>query len=450
MIPTGGSDSRRRRSVRARGEENPPIVGRWMAALALIIQATAGCSSRAASPRHQHVGELAPPATAPAMSATSTVPAVQPPRLDKSLLATRVKNAYHMRAAGQANEARAEFAKIVLVLIGAGEIPAPGLGAATGFAVPGRTTAGFTIEGGAEAGTLFFDLRTGEPFAFSPGVSLRPEGPAVDAPFFVTAPPSLHDPTTGYDAALGGALVAVHPEGHRAYVLDERCRMQEWNIAEARTTRALGAHRPALVAAGQVPEECATCACDAEGFRSTVVTVDGRWLVSQWGRWNLASGAFSRLPIPWTWDGHQPAVSPDGRYVAFIRENPKAPPDAMVGKHFLALYDMELRKSPAAPKALPTLSNGSPLSFGTTPLRVCVHDYGDRVFAVPSLAQLATWATGEKGDSYQAGRPRDPLLDCSPKAATPPPHPDLTARLAAHVCSFGGFLLPREHCEHAR
>jgi hypothetical protein len=296
---------------------------------------------------------------------------------------------------------------------------------------------------------LVFDPDTGEPFALS-DVSLRPEAPVVDAPFFVTEPLGLHDPTAGRDAPLGGELIAVHRDGHRAYVLDERCRLQEWNIAEARTARALGSHRPPLVAARPVPEECAACACEIEGFRRAVLTADGHWLASPWGRWNLASGAFSRLPIPWTWQGFPPALSPDGRYVATIRDDPKAPPSAMVGKNFLMVYDMERGAPLGPPKALPTLSNSTPLSFGIDPVRVCVSDYGERAFAVPSLEVLAKWATGEEDDDYSRKRRRSSMLDCQPSpAAGPPPRAELTVRLAQRVCSLGKFLLPREYCERA-
>jgi hypothetical protein len=183
-------------------------------------------------------------------------------------------------------------------------------------------------------------------------------------------------------------------------------------------------------------------AYEVETFRRTVITPDGRWLVSLWGRWNLASGAFLRAPIPWTLDDFLPALSPDGRYFAYVWVNPKAPPGAMVHKDFLKVYDLERGMAVGQPQELPILSNSSPLSFGTNPLRVCVFDYGYYAFAVPSLSQIGKW----EGDK----RTRDPLLDCTlPAAPAPPPHAELTVRLAPHVCQVGRFLLPRESCERA-
>lgn len=427
------------------------IGSRWVAALALVAQAAVGCSSQAVSRRRQRAPDPAPPATTPMTLAAPAAPA-PPPHIDKPVLAARLEKAYRLRQSGQVDEASAEFNKVVRILMSAGEVPVPGLGAVTGFAVQGRTTAGFTIDGGAEAGTLFFDMRTGDPFAFSPGVRLRTEGPVVDAPFFVTVAPNksmgVFDPTTGIDASVGGALFAVHPDGQRAYVLDEHCRVQEWSIAKARTTRALGGHRAALVAA-DVPSGCHGCGCDAESFRGAVITADGRWISSRWGRWSLATGAFTPLPFFWKWTGFWPAMSPDGRYFAYIRANPRAEPAALVNANYLVLYDVEHGTHRVAPKLLPALSNGHPLSFGTNPRRVCVFDYGRYAFSVPSLALLATWGTDQNVDgAAPSARAPSPLLDCEVmNAPTPLLRADLTARLASRVCFVGGFLLPREQCE---
>jgi hypothetical protein len=354
-----------------------------------------------------------------------------------------VEAAYRVRAAGRVDESRAMFADTVGLLVRAGEVPVVGLGKERSGAVQGRATVGITISSGDASGSLFFDTATGEPFAFGAGIWLRAEGPTVDAPFFVTQSPTLYDPTTGHDADLHGTFIVVHPDGHRAYVLDEACRLQEWNVAEARPARALGVHRTSFPME-EVEEGCPGCPCDGQSFHGARISTDGGWLVSQWGRWRLTSGEFKPLPFRWSRGGYAPALSPDGRYVARVRVDPGTPRDAAPSRTQLVLYDLERGTSRVAPRALPFLSNGDPLTFGTAPLRVCVTDYDLYAFAVPSLAVLsarqASWET----------RLPDPIFTCS-SSTTPAPEPsaEVMARLASHVCSLGGFLLPREQCEHA-
>ncbi|NUQ78583.1 MAG: hypothetical protein HUU21_34070 [Polyangiaceae bacterium] len=338
--------------------------------------------------------------------------------------------AYRQRATGKVDEARAAFGDIVQRSVRAGEMPALGLGKSTGYVVLGKAAAGFSIDG---IGALFFEPSTGNPVAFGPEIALHPEGPALDAPFFMTADLSIYDTTTGRKADIGGVGVAVHPDGHRAYILDDQCRVKEWDITRARTLRALGRHKPSVDAMDVID------ACDARSFEGAAISANGKRLSSRWGRWSLVTGAFTSIGIRWVRSGFRPAVSPDGRYIASLRRNPKAAADALVDVHWLELRDLEQGTTVTAPTRLPVLANEAPLSFGTNPLRVCIFDYNRYAFAIPSLLLLA--ASADEAAS-------SPLLDCGKRSpARPPPLPELLQRLAEHVCSVGGLLIPREHCE---
>lgn len=356
-------------------------------------------------------------------------------------------NAYDMRARGETTEASAAFDELVNVLVSLGETRAPGLGGAQGEVVKGRTSAGFTVITGDPKGTWFFDIETGDPFAFAPEGALRRGTPPLDGSLFVTLEAGeqlgLFDPVHRSHVELPGALFSVHPDGHRAYVLGEDCRIREVGLEKMNVTRTLAAPRASSATPqeqGRRPE------CEAHELRDAAITADGRWLSTRMGRWNLTTGAHRPLPFRAGSHDHEPAISPDGRYAARVAAAPGPfPTDAP--RVVLQLWDLGAGAVKATSKSLSALANGDPLSFGSEPPRVCVFDYSFRAFEVPSLREY------EPGDPALAPGV-DPLSfgarSCETWFVRPPPaHPDLVARLASRVCSVGGFLLPVEHCANS-
>jgi hypothetical protein len=425
----------------------PAPVTRFHRAFAVafaLAAAAAACSIPPAAPgtRPARTAKSAAPLS-PSRSAAAA-PAPAPPRPTAKALAERVADAYDRRARGEAAAARAAFDDLVKVLVSLGEPKAPGLGGADGDVVTGRTSAGFSVQTGGARGTWFFDVETGEPFAFAPAMVLKRSVPPLDASYFVTLEQGerldLFDPTQKRSVSLPGALLAVHPDGHRAYVLGEDCRIREVGLEKGEITRTLSAPAPKRAA----PEEGSRPECDATHFRDAAITADGKWLSTRFGRWSLATGAHRPLPFRAGSDDYLPAVSPDGRYVARVETRPGPPAGDGIPAAVLRLFDLDTGTVKATSKTMSSLSNADPLSFRSDPPRVCVFDYGFEAFHVPSL---------------RAFEPGDPALvpdegplnfgpqSCETKFVRPPPlHPDLAARLASRVCSVGGFLVPVAHC----
>lgn len=416
----------------------PGLVAGVLALGALAAACGAPPVTSRAVPTSTPAGASASASASARSSASGTPAAVEQP--SHSVLAERVADAYEKRARGDLEQARAAFDDVVKHLVAAGEKPAAGLGDLDGYVVRGRTKAGFTKRDRGGNDTWFFDIETGDPFAFVPGMGLRRGTPALDGSYFVTTgSEGLFNPTLSTYTELPGALLAVHPDGHRAYVLGEDCRIREIGLEKLTLTRALAGHS----VKGRGPQ-APHPECDANGFRDAAITADGKWLSTRFGRWNLASGAHGPLPFGWTQAGYAPAISPDGRYVARVTPNPGATKDDLTTAMVLVLHDLDTGAVKTAPEPLSALSNGDPLSFGSDPPRVCIFDYGFHAYEVPSLRKY------EPGDSAlvpEAGPLNFGPQSCETRFVRPPPeHPALAARLAARVCTLGGFVLPAEHC----
>lgn len=407
-----------------------------------LCAVTAACSappvtSRALPPSPPGGASASVSASAPGSASGTAAPVEE---LSHTVLAERVADAYEQRARGDLAQARAGFDDVVKHLVAAGEKPAAGLGDLDGYVVRGRTKAGFTKRARGGNDTWFFDIETGEPFAFVPGMGLRRGAPALDGSYFVTmGSEGLFNPALATYTELPGALLAVHPDGHRAYVLGDNCRIQEIGLERLTLTRALAAHS----VKGRGPQ-APHPECDADGFRDAAITADGKWLSTRFGRWNLGSGAHRPLPFGWTQAGYAPAISPDGRYVARVAPNPAATKDNLTTAMVLTLHDLDTGAVKTAAETLSALSNGDPLSFGADPARVCIVDHGFYAYEVPSLRK---YEAGDSALAPEAGPLNFGPYSCETKFVRPPPeHPALAARLAARVCTVGGFLLPVEHC----
>lgn len=403
--------------------------------VALVVFVAAAACSPAPPVREAQSGApsaTAAPSVTAAPSASAARAAVEP--LDAQELARRVSEAYEMRARGESKEASAVFREVLALLAAAGEEAAKGLGRGDGEVVRGHTLAALSMPGGA----WFFDVATGEPSSFVPGLSLRPGAPALDGSVFATVEgeglKGLHDAAGSRPVELPGSLIALHPDGHRVYLLGDDCRLREWSLQRAAVTAGLAPHtRP-----GKSAE------CDRYDFRDAAVTPDGKWLTTRFGRWDLGTRAHRPLPFRWSRSEYAPAVSPDGRYVARVRVDPKTPKDGVPSATVLVLYDLETGTERTAPEPMGVLSNGDPLSFASPPMRVCVFDYSFSAFEVPRLRR------------YRPGDPAllpglDPMRfgpsSCRSWFVPPPPaHADLSARLASRVCRAGAFLFPIVDC----
>jgi hypothetical protein len=408
----------------------------YLASFSLSILAPAAACS-AGPPTH--AAPLPPsssPKASPSASASVLAPAPKAALPPDDASRRRLAHAYEERARGEAEQARADFEELAALLVAAGWKRAPGLGDGHRYVVAGRATAGLTMRGAGD-GTLFFDIKSGEPFAFAPGLELRRSAPPLDGSYFATEDngPELHlfDPARAALVDLPDALIALHPDGHRVYLLGEDCQLEEWSLAKGRVTAKLAPHTTRTDAAEQRSR-----ACSSHTFRDAAVTADGRWLTARVGRWDLSTHAYRPLPFRWNAPGYEyePAVSPDGRHVARVIENPRAPKESPGEAEVLALYDLDAGTMRTAPGAFSAVSNGDPLWFGSHPDRVCIFDFGMLAFKLPSLRRF------EEGDpDYQPNSP--PRFDCISSFTPPPPeHPELEARLASRVFSVGGLPFP--------
>ncbi|MDI3283817.1 hypothetical protein [Polyangium sp. 15x6] len=406
--------------------------------LALAIAATTACRAPPAAPGAAPVrlAKSAAPVRVQETAAPASA-ALRPPPTEEEL-ALRVADAYDRRARGDTEAAAAAFEALVKELLSLGRAKAPGLGdAGDGVVVRGRMHAGFTER--LRSGAWFFDIETGEPFAYLPGMLLKRGPLALDGSYFVTSESAqlgLFDPTRRRSAKLPGALVSVHPDGRRAYVLGEDCRLREVGLETEEVLRTL-----ATPATKRTAEDSADRPeCSSDGFRDAAITADGKWLSTRVGRWNLTSGAHRPLPRGGAED-YVPAISPDGRYVARIAYAPGATsewPRAVV-----QLLDLDTGAVKATSPPMSPMSHAYPLSFGSDPPRVCVFDYGFSAFEVPSLR---TFEPGHPAVVPERGFQHFGAASCDTNFVRPPSHPDLAARLASRVCYVGGYLVPVAHC----
>jgi hypothetical protein len=214
-------------------------------ALALALAATAACSPPAVAPevRTARPAKSAAPA---AVKETAALAANSAPPPSVQELAARVAEAYDRRARGETAGAAAAFAALVKELVALGQAKAAGVGGAAGDVVKGRTHAGLTVRAGARRETWFFAIETGEPFAYFPEMALKRGAPPLDGSYFEVLlageRSGLFDPTRKRSATLPGALISLHPDGHRAFVLGEDCRIREVGLEKGEVIRPLAAH----------------------------------------------------------------------------------------------------------------------------------------------------------------------------------------------------------------
>jgi hypothetical protein len=363
-----------------------------MARALWLVTICAACSS-ATSPVHT-------PAPAPATQAVR--PEVASPTVAE--IPTKELDAWIADAYRRGDADR--FSALVRRLVALGHQPVRGLGTLAGYFVHGHQTSAWVSHQGR---SWFFKTATGEPFAYLP-VALRRRAPNLAAVHFITDDGGLYQPDQGVFADIQGLLIALHPDGRSAYFVDESCRVHAWDIARHVAT-ALDA--------------VALWRCDPWDFRDAAVSSDGRWLVTRWGKWNVQTKAWAALPFLRTArEGWEPAVGLDGRYVARIMRNPAASEDDSMTAVVIQLHDLSNGSVRTANKTLSLLSNRDPLSFHAQPPRVCVRNYGQYAFAVPSLQLLET-CNDDLGDNDL----------------------QLQNRFAARVCAVGPVLVPRANCE---
>lgn len=106
---------------------------------------------------------------------------------------------------------------------------------------------------------------------------------------------------------------------------------------------------------------------------------------------------------------------------------------------------------------LPFLSNGAPLSFGRNPSRICVFDYSQWAFAVPSMTVLAhtTFMAGYgrqmSAEASKRAAIQGRLARCEEEPQEEKPDArkdeDARSRLDRRVCNVAGRLTPRFVCE---
>lgn len=412
-----------------------------------------------APPAHVVPGKTHPQATGTAVASVpvvTNVPVIVTKAAPRSRKAVGedVQNAYDLRAKGDVAGARAALEAIVKELVEEGAAKTPGLGTVDGEVVRGRTTAGLSGRESREA--WFFEVESGEPFALGTGVVLRRGAPALDGGLFAAeagASLELFDPAKKAVLSLPGNVIALHPDGHRVYLLGEDCRLREWSLSSGPGAGSPGAPSPsgavtreleAHYRGSSAAESGSRMECDPYGLRDAAVTADGKWLTTRFARWDLATGKKKALPFNWDADDYAPAVSPDGRYVAHVTRKTPAPKDPLAQEWVIALTDLDSRVTRTSRDSVGFLSNGDPLSFEVSPLRVCVFDYGIQIFEVPTLRRFV------EGDPGLLPPPK-PLSfgpkTCEARFVPPPPaHPDLRARLASRVCEVGGWLFPVESC----
>ncbi|MEZ4296851.1 MAG: hypothetical protein R3B70_17935 [Polyangiaceae bacterium] len=407
-------------------------------ALAIATSTLAACG-----PPQEPSGRPPPnrPAPSPPLQdPTAGAPADKPPPAPAPPFAERVAAAYAMRARGDTTGAASAFDSIVRDLVALGTPVKQGFSDIEGEVVQGRSHAALTMSAPTR-GTLFFDLATGEPWAYFADIHLRAPSPPLDGSYFVTSPPSLFDPVRAQTASLQGDLIAVHPDGHRAYTLGSDCRIREISIEKGDTLRTLSPHTPKRAPA----EDTTPPECQSSTFDDAAITADGNWLSTRVGRFRLATGTHARLPFPVRSGDYAPAISPDGKYAARVVTVP-ALPGSELPRSAVQLVDLATGAVKATSPPISVLSNGDPLSFADSPMRVCVFDYGFHAFEVPSMKAF-TPGQPPMSNVPDKGPPSFSPSTCTTAFVRPPPaHPDLRARLAARVCAAGRFLIPVAHC----
>lgn len=336
-----------------------------------------------------------------------------------------VERAFAERRLGHLTEARALLDAAHLDVgpaVSSGDILRP-RGGIAGIAFTARGT----------TGTAFFDATSGEPIglvssdAFNADQSEVPNAgsPGIFVGYSTGRGGALFDARNRAFLAIGPA-VKVTKDGATAYVASEdQCTWSRWDLLTGRLVGDL---------------ERLTNTCSEPPYLATL-TDDGKALIGgAW--WDLDTRTIHRTPSGLAvFAGYSAAISPDQNYVAYLLA---AAPGPGVPASFVTLVDRRTGAQRVSTEPLRTLSNGTPLSFGQSPDRVIVFDYGQWAFSIPSLQLLA------KGGGPG---PQDPAL--TPTYRSPPPSPPLPseaetaplrALLAQASCTRGGFIVPLDLC----
>lgn len=423
---------------------------------------------------------IAPPAATAEASATfepvRPTPPAEPteprsPVLDSDRMQGLLQDAYSALVEGRREDAIASFRSAVSVAEVAGYHATMGLGDVQGKVLPARGgLSALDLGDDAWGALLFFRADTGEPFWFEPSWSSPEEEPVLPASALFRHQTSQSD--AFFDPklrkwVLSASRLLLTPGGRTAYSFaDDDCRWHAFDLKLRRETAQLGK----ALKSGEP--------CDHRGHDSAFLAPGGALLVDGSGYWNLESRKFTSLVGPGK-NEYAVSGSPDHRYVAYVADTGPISAETMAEAHRIVLVDLTNGKKTYTARTLPYLSNGDPLTFGRDPQRICVFDYGQWAFAVPSMTLLAHFPRDQRFRRVKtrdaAGRlveemeeitsNEDPekaaarealerkLLDCNLRVSKPltpskrGEDPGLRHRLAGRVCNIAGRLVPRAACE---